>query len=222
MDSRCDASHAEIADATNIRGLSVSVVPMFVRVVVRTAHPAIRVDVVAGDRRDAELRLASDDVDLALIALPLALRGLNVSVLAEDELVLVTALGHPIAARGATTIEAVASEPIVTFAPGSGVRALLEEQLGATFATLAIALELASNDAIVSAVEAGLGVAFLPRRTAERWRRCDNIASVPLSRLDLRRPLAIARRENRPQPVAAQTFTQWLLASFDNGHRCSI
>ncbi len=71
---------------------------MFVRVVVRRAHPAIRVDVVAG----------------------------------------------------------------------SGVRALLEEQLGATFATLAIALELASNDAIVSAVEAGLGVAFLPRRTAER------------------------------------------------------
>jgi len=108
------------------------------------------------------------------------------------------------------------------FAAGSGVRALLEERLGAAFAALEIAIELASNDAIVAAVEAGLGVAFLPRRTAERWQRCGGLASVPLTGVDLRRPLAIVRREHRTQPVAAQKFTQWLLASFDDEHRSSI
>jgi len=185
----------------------------------RTAHPAIRIDVVAGDRRDAELRLASDDVDLALVALPLVLRGLEVAIFAEDELVLVTAHGHALATSGSATIDDLRSEPIVMFAPGSGVRALLEERLGATFATLEIVIELASNDAIVAAVEVGLRIAFLPRRTAERWQRCGNIASVPLTGVDLRRPLAIVRREQRIQPVAAQKFTQWLLASSNDGHR---
>ncbi len=186
------------------------------------AYPDIHVEVLSGDKHDAEIRLASDDVDLALVALPLALRGIDVHPFDEDELIAVLQPNHPLAKRKAVRFEEIESEPFVVFAQGSGVRSLLEERLGTRFSALEIKLELTSNDAIVAAVESGLGVALLPRRTAERWQRCGAVAAARITNVDFRRPLALVLRSNRTHSATCLKFVEWLLAQSDGSHHYSI
>lgn len=174
------------------------------------SHPDIRIEVKAGNREDAERWIAGDEVDLALVAMPLGLKGLEIHPFATDELVAAIPIAHVYAGRESISLDEVEGVPCVTFEKGSGVRALLEERLGERFEHLDIRMELNSNDALLSCVERGIGITFLPRRTAERWQRCSAIATVPISGVDLRRELALVVRKERSRSAAANAFIAWL------------
>jgi len=174
------------------------------------SHPDIRVVVKSGNRDDAERWLANDDVDVALVALPLVMRGLEVHVFGHDELVAVVAPHGPLAQHDELTMSALDSIPFVSFERGSGVRALLEDRLGEQFGRLDMRMELNSNDAVVSCVERDIGFAFLPRRTARRWARCGAVAFARMSDVDLKRELALVARKERVRSLVASTFIEWL------------
>ncbi|GAC1313126.1 MAG: selenium metabolism-associated LysR family transcriptional regulator [Vulcanimicrobiaceae bacterium] len=183
----------------------------------KIAHPEIRLDVLSGNREDAQRRLVGDEVDAALVALPIGGKGYRIDVFAEDRLVLVVPNAHPLAASDSTDFESFASEPFVTFERGSGVRALLEERLGERFATLDVRLELSSNDALVRCVEVGLGLTLLPERVALKWSTVSPIALVAVADVDLRRELALVIPENRAKIEALVTFESWLRRRFEGG-----
>lgn len=173
------------------------------------SHPDIRVIVKAGNRTDAERWLAGDEVDLALVALPLGVRGLDVHTFGRDELVAVLAPNGPLALQREVPIAALESVPFVCFEQGSGVRALLEERLGDRFGRLKIKMELNSNDALISCVERDIGFAFLPERTARRWARYGVVDIVRVTDVDLTRDLALVVRRERTRSLAASTFIDW-------------
>lgn len=100
------------------------------------------------------------------------------------------------------------------FARGSGVRALLEEQLGEHFDALDIRVELSSNDALLRCVEAGIGATFLPYRVAAKWVDTAPIGIVHMSDVDLARDLAVAFPESRTHSIALEAFRAWLLSAF--------
>ncbi len=181
----------------------------------KTCHPEIRLDVIAGDREDAQRRLAGDEVDAALVALPINGKGFRVEVFAEDRLVLVVPASHALATRGTTEFADIANEAFVMFNRGSGVRALLEERLGERFPALDVRLELSSNDALIRCVEAGLGLTMLPTRVAEKWASVAPIALVAIGDVDLTRKLALVVPDNRPTSEALATFEMWLARKFD-------
>lgn len=173
-------------------------------------HPDVRVDLRAGNRADVERWLAHDDVEVAVVALPMAMRGLEAAPFGADELVAVVSAQHPLATRGEVTIAELADEPLISFERGSGVRALLEERLGERYAALTVRVELNSNDALLSFVERDLGFAFLPQKIAERWARCGGVAAVRISDADLRRELAVVVRRDRGRSRAVETFVDWM------------
>jgi LysR family transcriptional regulator, transcriptional activator of the cysJI operon len=178
------------------------------------AHPDIRLDIVPGDRRDAEMRLAGGEVDAALVALPIAGKGVNADVFERDDLVLVVPASHHLANRDAIAFDECASEAFVVFARGSGVRALLEERLGERFDALDVRLELSSNDALLRCVEAGIGATFLPQRVAAKWVASAPIALVRIADVDLVRELALAFPETGTHSLALATFRDWLMDTF--------
>ena len=183
----------------------------------KIAHPEIRLDILSGDREDAQRRLAGDEVDAALVALPISGKGYRVDVFAEDRLVLVVPKNHALATAGSTAFANFANESFVMFEHGSGVRALLEERLGERFAALDIRLELTSNDALVRCVEAGLGVTLLPERVATKWATVTHIGVVTVTDVDLRREIALVIPESRAKVEALATFNLWLRRYFDVG-----
>lgn len=183
------------------------------------AHPDIRFDVLAGNRHDAEMRLAADEVDGALVALPISGKGLRVDVFSEDRLVLVVPDSHPLARRDGVAFSDCAEEAFVMFERGSGVRAILEERLGERFDALNIRLELTSNDALLRCVEERIGITFLPERVAEKWLGSTSISTVTISDVDLTRKLAFAVPGNRSHSNALATFELWLHNAFAGSNK---
>lgn len=174
------------------------------------AHPDIRVRVKAGNREEAERWIANDDVDLGLVAMPLGIKNLQIHPFATDDLVVVLPAAHALAGRSEVSLNDLDDQPFVSFETGSGVRALLEERLGADLARLDMQLELNSNDALLSFVERGFGLTFMPYRTARRWATCGTIAIAKLHGVDLRRELALVMRTERVATAAAELFGNWV------------
>lgn len=174
------------------------------------AHPDIRVDVKAGNRAEAERWISDGEVDFGLVAMPLGIKGIEIHPFANDDLVAVFAKDHPLAARSELDFRDLEGLPFVSFEPGSGVRALLEQRLGDRFARLEIRMQLNSNDALLSCVELGIGFTFIPVRTARRWIRAGAVAAMPVHGIDLRRELALVVRADRVRSRAASTFIDWL------------
>lgn len=170
--------------------------------------PDIRIEVFAGNRQDAELRLASDEVDAALVALPFGKKGFKFHPFAADRLLLVVPEAHALAEREAVGFSEIENERFVLFEPGAGTRALLEERLGPRFAELDVRLALNSNDGLVAAVEAGLGITFLPERAARRWAKIGSVRVLSISDLDLTRDLAVAIREGVVHSNAVLAFVE--------------
>jgi DNA-binding transcriptional LysR family regulator len=89
---------------------------------------------------------------------------LAVAPVAEDEMVLTVAPGHPWADGRKLTPSDLAAGRWVMRERGSGTRAILEAAVGGE--RLNVAMEFASNEAVRSAAEAGAGAAVMSRLVA--------------------------------------------------------
>lgn len=111
----------------------------------------------------------------------------------DDDLVLICPPGSPLAAEGVTLAEVV-EQPFILRERGSGTRLVMEEVLreaGVDPGDLDVALELGTNEAIVSAVEGGMGVGVVSRWVADKALRLSTVAEVPEARFPVRRPLFV-------------------------------
>lgn len=181
------------------------------------AHPDIRVAVKAGNRAEAERWISDGEVDFGLVAMPLGIKGIEIHPFANDDLVAVVAKEHPLAAHSAVDFRDLEGLPFVSFEPGSGVRALLEERLGDRFVQLDLRMQLNSNDALLSFVELGIGFTFIPIRTARRWTQGGTVAAMRVHGVDLRRELALVVRTDRVRSRAANIFVTWLNETYRKG-----
>ncbi len=173
-------------------------------------YPDIRIELLPGNRREVERAVASDEADVALVALPFGGKGLDAVTFANDRLALVVGKQHPLAGRTDVAFAEIADEAFVLFEDGSGTRSLLEERLGRRFADLNVRLALNSNDALVAAVEAGLGITFLPHASARRWARLGEVRSLDLTDVDLKRSLAAVTRAGITHSHAAAIFLEFV------------
>lgn len=105
--------------------------------------------------------------DLGFIEADVDNPALSVVPVADDEIVLVAAPGHPLAKRsGRPTSAQLAGACWVVRETGSGTRAILEAallKLGIQPGRMDIVLELPSNEAVRGAVEAGSGITIISK-----------------------------------------------------------
>jgi len=134
------------------------------------------------DRQDAYMAALSTDPRHAQLAIEL---------IAWDDLIMVTAANHPWAPRKKLTIDDLGTGKWVLREAGSGTRAAFVkalEALGVPYRNLNIAIELPSNEAVLTAVLAGAGATILSARVC-----AGAIAAGALKRL--------------PVPVAPRAFS---------------
>ena len=119
---------------------------------------------------------------------------------------------HPLARRGEAALDALAGQPFLAREGGSGtaprVARLLAER-GLRLPEHRTVMVLGSTQAIVSAVERGLGLGWVSSRALED-RSPERVRAVRLLDLPLRRPLSLVRDPQRALPPAAQTFVTWV------------
>ncbi|MEV0980229.1 LysR family transcriptional regulator [Streptomyces sp. NPDC049915] len=162
-------------------------------------------DAPVGELTDA---LRAGEVDLAFLApdgreLP---EGLDRYAAWQEELVLITAPGHPLARAGRTLIKDLADEPFVDFRAGTGVETAVRRLASHCGLDRRITCDVTQIGLLVDLVRAGIGVAFVPRAIGER-------AGLPCVRIRQPEPgrtVVLAGRGPQPRNPAAAALVRHL------------
>jgi DNA-binding transcriptional LysR family regulator len=122
-------------------------------------HPAVVVELVTGTTGALVQRVTNFDLEAAFVSEPFTAPGLASTPVFEEELVLITAKGHPPVTRAPQ----LAGMTLIAFANGCSYRKRVEDWLGASAVMAARTLEFASYQAMIACVAAGTGFAIVPR-----------------------------------------------------------
>jgi DNA-binding transcriptional LysR family regulator len=183
-------------------------------------HPEATVVVESCDVRQALVHLRDNRCDMIFIEGDLEEPGVEVVPFHVDRLRLAMPAGDALAALGdPLDFAAFADRPFVMQPRDSGTRRFVEERLDRRFRLLSIPLELESNDAIVSCVEEGLGLAFLSDTMLARPLRLGTLVARNVRGVDLSRQFATALRSGDAGTEGARLFLAFLQNDYDSDRR---
>lgn len=173
-------------------------------------YPKLEVSVRTAPSDQVVQMVLADEVQLAL-ARTVAHPDVEAVPLYQDEVVLVTAPHHPLAATGRAEIENLGREPLITFSRGSGYYALVQGALREAGVVPRTAMEMDSMEATKKMVEVGLGIAMLPRVSAERELKLGMLVEIKVKGMTMpRREISLIYRRNRRLSRAALAFLELL------------
>jgi DNA-binding transcriptional LysR family regulator len=172
----------------------------------RTAHPGVTLDVAIGNTAQAIEAVAAGAAEIGLIEGEVNEPSLSSTVIDHDQMILVVAPAHPWA-QGLPDGWCLTDATWILREPGSGTRWALEAALarqGFRMSDLHVAMVLPGNEAVRSAVEAGIGAAVMSRSVAESGLVSGALIKAPL---DLpRRPFRLLRHKERYQSKVGDAF----------------
>ncbi|HVY45554.1 MAG TPA: LysR family transcriptional regulator [Minicystis sp.] len=173
-------------------------------------HPGVRLSIREGFRDELERLVVGGELDLAIIQLPVRHEELAALELWQEDYVLAVPRGHRLAsARRPVALTSVVDEPFVAI-PGGTATSALEAACAARGSRPEIALVTDNVESVRRMVEAGLGLALVPRIMARdpRWRA----ALVPLAAPGVHRRVAIVHRGRGYLTVAARALRDRIAA----------
>ena len=131
-------------------------------------------------------------------------RGLTITPLFTEDIVLVVAPEHPLAARERVALSALRDQPWILIKPGSVIRQVVLDAVAGAGFTPRIAFESAAVQPIRALAAAGLGVAFLPRSVAVAMG--PPVAVVEIEPPTPTRTVALAWRAASSRPAVTSAF----------------
>lgn len=152
-------------------------------------HPGVELSLQVENTQAIEAKLLAGEIDIGFAEGVVSSDQLDYRVYAEDELVLIAAPRHPLAAAGPLTLAALAECPLLMHEPGSGTRAVTERALAAKGIRPRPAMTLASTEAIKHAVASGVALAFLSAQATRTELKAGILRVVEVKGLRIRRPL---------------------------------
>ena len=167
------------------------------------------VDIELEERLSREIvpAVQSGAADLGVVAGPVDTRGLEIWPLRQDELIAIAAPSYP--------LQHVASIPFadlldqhrfVGINPVSAIQSFLDEIASALGKRMSLRVRVGSFDAVCRMVEAGAGIAIVPRSCLERYAGHPELRQVRLTDRWAVRELRLCLREGDPLPAFAGDF----------------
>ena len=128
----------------------------------RYGYPGIRVELYVGNTQHVIARLANREDDVAVVAATIHHAQLVVEPVGFDPVVVIVPRQHSWARRATIRLRDLHGQPLIVREPGSSTRLLVESQLEPQSIRPEVMMELGSHDAIIGAVEHGVGIALVP------------------------------------------------------------
>jgi len=184
---------------------------------IHAAHPNLRLALEIVNAARVEELVLEGQLDLGLSEGPVVSESLQVEVFARDEIVLIAAPDHPLAAEarhGTISAQALAGRAFLLREPGSGTREVVQDALAQANIRVNVAMTLGSTEAIKNAVAGGLGIAFVSGLTIALERASGRLAVIEVADLSIRRPLHLLMLEGKTPSPAALEFRGLLAARY--------
>ena len=166
----------------------------------RRANPSLTIRLAIGNSSEAIESVLAGRVEIGFIEGAVDDPALTVTDLAQDQLVVVVAPDHPWADRERVEAADIAQSAWVLREPGSGTRGIFEAdlaRLGVAPGGLDVALELPRNEAVISAVQAGLGATAVSANAAVAGLEAGLLVKVAID-LPVRLFRAVQQKSRRP------------------------
>lgn len=175
-------------------------------------HPGIALSVTSGNTERIVAGLLKGDTAIAIIEGPVSSRDVHKERFLEDHMVLIVPKGHPWARLPEVPVQLLNEAPLLMREQGSGSRRVVELALkrkGLKLRQLRLVMDLDSTEAIVSGVEAGLGVGFVSRWAIGKEIRLGTVKPVRVQGLEIVRDLTLIRRSGPAPDGAAGAFERF-------------
>ena len=177
------------------------------------SFPAIHLQLFSENTSRVAEDVASGRFGLGLIEGPALRRDLKIERWFDDELLVIVPAGHDWATLGSIAPEKLLTVPLVMRERGSGLRYVVESGLqkaGLRLASLEIVMELDSTEAILSCVEAGLGVGFVSEWSILRRARANSLSTLRLDGISLSRSFSFVSPQGPELQPPAATLLRFL------------
>jgi DNA-binding transcriptional LysR family regulator len=182
------------------------------------ANPEVGVGIVIGDTTKVVELVESGEAQLGMVGAKVRGARATFEEAGRDELVLIAEPSSPFLQRQRLLLSDVIDQPFIMREAGSGTRQVTESALrseGIDPGDLRVITELGTSEAIVGAVEGGLGLGVVSRWVADKALRLGTVAEIPVGGFPVSRPFyAVLPRTTLTR--AADAFLEHLRKSVAN------
>ena len=145
-------------------------------------------------------KIEEHEIDIGFIGASPEPNNLQIEKFVTDHLILILPPNHQLSAKGSVAIEEILKEPFILREVGSGTRKTIEETLqkhGLSLGSLNEVMDLGSTQAVLTAVEASLGISILSKCAAEKALALGTLKTMPFSNIDFSRDLYLVFDKRR-------------------------
>jgi DNA-binding transcriptional LysR family regulator len=175
----------------------------------RRLYPKVTSRISIGDTAEIVEKVLARESDAGFIGAEVKRRGLAIKQVAVDPLLLVAAPDHPLVAERSIKLEILEEFDFVVRGEGSGTQKRVEDlmqEAGLSPAKLKRVLVVGSNQAVMTAVEAGVGLAFASQKAASRSLELNRVCAIPIEGVEWVRGIYFIHLSN---PVMTRLFQEF-------------
>jgi DNA-binding transcriptional LysR family regulator len=170
------------------------------------SYPSVNVHVEYRRAGQIYEDVASNVVDLGLVAYPRRDEKLETVALRKDRMVLICQPEHPFAKRKSLELKALDGQKFVSFEPEMATRRALDKAFRAHGVAVQHMMEFDNIETMKRAVEIGAGMAVVPETTVTEEVAGGTLAAVQIAGGGLSRPLAAIYKKTRVLSPAMKQF----------------
>ena len=180
-----------------------------------TKFPAARIDLEYSRPTRVLRDVLSGNVELGVLAFPEPRRGLTITPMPDNLLVLIAPPDHKLAGRKKVKVSDLNGQNFVHFERDVPTRKAMDKIFKANGVEVKKVAEFDNIETIKRAVEVGFGLAIVPEPAVVEARRAGTLAVIELAETYWVRSVGVIHRSDRELSVAAKKFVQ--LLSSPNG-----
>lgn len=177
----------------------------------RKQYPTVEIRCETMQTRALMPKVLSFDYDCAFLGDVEASPRLEIVDLAYDDVIVIVAPDHPWSSRTSVAVDELAAWPLIAYPDGSETQAIVDALFKAQRVKPSSALVFASSEGLKRAVEAGIGIALIPRKPAARELREGSLKGLKIRGAPLRRRYTLVSHRDNPLSPAAQAFRSTVL-----------
>ncbi len=174
----------------------------------RARYPRIRVALDVANSQRVRERIATLDGDLGMLGFDARHPDLVFALVARDPLVVIVAPSHAWSRRRRISMRELGDQPLILRERGSASRQLVERRLLALGALGEPAMEIASNEAIKSAVEMGNGVGLMSAAIVRREVEAGHLRALEVTDARLVRSIYLVHHRERSNSPLVQALVK--------------
>ena len=178
-----------------------SLIPIF-----RARHPHIKIEIKRSLASRIPGEIIGRDVEIGVVSFKPTDAAIKFMSIGVDELALVVAPNHPLAAQGTVSVRELGAEAFIAHNVPSPYREKVIKTFEKHRTPLNISMEMPTLESIKRLVEQGLGIALIPRLAAQIEIERGQLAGLAVREMKFERRLHLIYRKGATLSHAAKAF----------------